>query len=57
MHSEIETECEWLPLAREQFEAIARLPRGWDSHEAEPPEPSLVDAGSRLLHRLCEVAP
>ena len=45
--------CEWLEQAARQFQAIANLPDGWESY-APPPDVEKLEAGWRLLLRLCQ---
>jgi hypothetical protein len=45
--------CEWLEQAARQFQAIASLPHGWDSYGSPPPDVGKLEAGWRLLLRLC----
>lgn len=48
------TRCDWLEEAARQFRAIANLPHGWDSYGSPPPEVGKLEAGWRLLLRLCQ---
>ena len=45
--------CPWWDDAARQFEAILRLPGGWDSHGGDPPDPDIVAAARGLLRQLC----
>ena len=51
---ENDVHCEWLGQAARQFEAITNLPHGWDSYGSPPPDIDKLDAGWRLLLRLCQ---
>ena len=51
--AQLELECPWWEQALRQLSAIARLPKGWDSHGSDSPEPQLVDAATGLLWLLC----
>jgi hypothetical protein len=42
----------WLRAAMRQLDAIEDLPRGWDSHGGEPPDPAIVDAARTLIRSL-----
>lgn len=42
----------WLYIARKQLDAIEDLPRGWDSHGADSPNPAIVEAARTLLRCL-----
>jgi hypothetical protein len=46
--------CHWLEQAARQFRAIANLPHGWDSYGSPPPDADKLEAGWRLLLRLCQ---
>jgi Arc/MetJ-type ribon-helix-helix transcriptional regulator len=46
------TEADWFEHALEQFRAIVGLPPGWDSNDAAPPDPKLVQVAAVLLYRL-----
>lgn len=43
----------WAEEARRQLDAILRLPHGWDSNGADPPDPKRIEAAKSLLERLC----
>jgi hypothetical protein len=47
-------EADWFEQALEQFRAIVGLPPGWDSNNATPPDPKLVQVAAALLYRLAK---
>ena len=47
-------EADWFEHALEQFRAIVGLPPGWDSNNADPPDPKLVQVAAVLLYRLAK---
>ena len=47
-------EADWFEQALEQFRAIVGLPPGWDSNNAAPPDPKLVQVAAVLLYRLAK---
>lgn len=47
----------WLPVALRQLQAIVRLPKGWDSHGADPPARQIVASGAVLLVELARHFP
>ncbi len=49
-------EADWFEDALEQFRAIVGLPSGWDSNNAAPPDPKLVQVAAALLYRLCSTS-
>lgn len=48
------SEADWFGHALEQFRAIVGLPSGWDSNNAAPPDPKLVQVAATLLYRLAK---
>ena len=50
------TEADWFEIALAQFRAIVGLPPGWDSNNAGPPDPRLVQVATGLLYRLAKSA-
>ena len=47
----------WFDDANHQIEAIKRLPHGWDSHGAQPPNAAVVESGRLLLKQLAMNVP
>ena len=47
-------EADWFEHALDQFRAIVGLPPGWDSNNAAPPDPTLVQVAAALLYRLAK---
>lgn len=47
----------WLDQAKRQIDAIARLPKGWDSHGADSPDPMTLNSAFRLLYDIADGIP
>ncbi len=50
-----EPQCPWLPFVRQQLQAIASLPDGWDSYGAPSPDTRIVAAAEGLIECLAQV--
>jgi len=48
---------DWFVEAQRQFQAISRLPHGWDSQGGDPPNRATVRSGSVLLGALATASP